>query len=50
MLKEPQGAKNLADALVKQDPETGQTTLNIPVPDKDTIVNIFSSIATLLNK
>lgn len=48
MLKQPEGAKNLADALVKEDPVTGKTSLNIPVPDKDTIVNLFSSIAALL--
>lgn len=48
MLKQPEGAKNLADALVKEDPDTGKATLNIPVPDKSTIVNLFSSIATLL--
>lgn len=50
MLKQPEGAKNLADALVKEDPVTGKASLNIPVPDKDTIVNLFSSIATLLKQ
>lgn len=48
MLKQPEGAKNLADALVKEDPTTGKSTLNIPVSDKNTIVNLFTSIATLL--
>lgn len=50
MLKEPEGAKNLADALVKEDPTTGKASLNIPVPDKDTIVSLFTSIATMLRK
>lgn len=50
MLKEPEGAKSLADALVKEDPATGKASLNIPVPDKDTIVSLFTSIATLLKK
>ncbi len=48
MLAQPEGARNLADALVKEDPDTGQASLNIPIPNKDTIVNLFTSIATLL--
>lgn len=48
MLKEPEGAKTLTDALVKEDPATGKTSLNIPVPDKKTIENLFTSLATLL--
>lgn len=48
MLKEPEGAQSLADALVKEDPATGKASLNIPVPNKETIVNLFSSIASML--
>ncbi|MCM1163230.1 MAG: hypothetical protein NC339_03140 [Muribaculaceae bacterium] len=48
ILKQPEGAKNLVEALVKEDPETGKASLNIPLPDKDTIVNLFSSIASML--
>lgn len=50
VLKEPDGAKTLADALVSEDPATGKASLNIPVPDKESIVNLFASIASLLKK
>lgn len=50
VLKTPEGPNALADALVKEDPATGQTTLDIPVPDKATVVNIFSAFASLLNR
>ena len=50
VLKTPEGPKALADALVKEDPDTGQTTLDIPVPDKATVVNIFAAFASLLNR
>ena len=50
MLRDPESTRALADALVKEDPETGQASLNIPVPDKSTVVNILSAFATLLNR
>lgn len=50
ILRQPEGAKNLADALVKEDAATGQTSINIPVPDKNTIINLFSAFATLINR
>ncbi|MCM1519485.1 MAG: SNF2-related protein [Lachnoclostridium sp.] len=49
-LRNPGAAQALADALVKEDPATGQSTLNIPVPDKNTVVNILSAFATILSK
>ena len=49
MLREPEGAKTLADALVKEDPETGKASINIPVADKESVVSIFSAFASLLN-
>ncbi len=49
-LRQPGAAEALAEALVKEDPETGQTTLNIPVPDKSTVVNIFAALSTILNR
>lgn len=50
ILRKPEGAAVVADALVKEDPTTGETTLNIPVPDKATVVNILSAFSMLLNK
>jgi len=50
VLREPDGAKAIADALVKEDPDTGKATLNIPVPDKSTVTNLLSALSTLLNK
>lgn len=50
ILRNPQGAGMIADALVKEDPATGETIINIPVPDKATVVNILSAFSTLLNK
>lgn len=50
VLRKPQSAQVLADVLVSEDPDTGQANLNIPVPDKSTVVNILSSLSALLNK
>ncbi len=50
VLREPDGAKAIADALVKEDPDTGKATLNIPVPDKSTVTTLLSALSTLLNR
>lgn len=50
ILRNPEGAEMIADALVKEDPATGETSLNIPVPDKTTVVSILSAFSMLLNK
>lgn len=50
ILRNPEGAGMIADALVKEDPATGETSLNIPVSDKATVVNILSAFSSLLNK
>lgn len=49
-LRNPESAAALADALVKEDPDTGQVTLNIPVPDKSTVVNILSAFSVFLGR
>lgn len=49
-LKDPESVQTFVDALVKEDPETGQTTLNIPVPDKNTVVTILSAFSTFLSR
>lgn len=50
VLREPEGAASLADALVREDPATGQASINIPVADKTTVVNILSAFSALLNR
>ena len=50
MLRSPESTAALVDAIVKEDPETGQTSLNIPVPDKSTVVNILSAFSAFLNR
>lgn len=50
ILKEPESAKALADVLVTENPDTGKATLNIPVPDKTTVVNILNVISVMLNR
>ena len=50
LLRSPESTTALVDAIVKEDPETGQTSLNIPVPDKSTVVNILSAFSAFLNR
>lgn len=50
MLRSPESTNALVDAIVKEDPDTGQTSLNIPVPDKSTVVNILSAFSAFLNR
>lgn len=50
LLRNPDSARAVADALVKEGPETGAATLNIPVPDKATVVNIFTALSAILSK
>ncbi len=50
MLRSPESTAALVDAIVKEDPETGQASLNIPVPNKSTIVNILSAFSAFLNR
>lgn len=50
LLRTPESTKALVDSIVKEDPETGQTSLNIPVPDKSTVVNILSAFSAFLNR
>lgn len=50
MLRSPESTSALVDAIVKEDPETGQTSINIPVPDKTTVINILSAFSALINR
>ena len=47
-LKNPDASKRLVDALVKEDPATGQASINIPVPDKESVLQFVSLLGKLL--
>ena len=46
-LNSPEATRQLVDSLVETDKQTGQTTLRIPVPNKETVQNILSAFAKL---
>lgn len=48
-LRSPEATARLVDTLVKTDPATGTSTLQIPVPDKETVASALSLFASLLN-
>ena len=48
-LSTPEGTAKLVDSIVKENKETGETTLNIPVPDKNTVSNMLNLFGKLLN-
>ena len=43
-LKSPEATAQLVDTLVETDAETGQTSLRIPVPDKQTVRNLLDIV------
>ena len=47
-LKDPDASKRLVDTLVKEDPATGQTSINIPVSDKKSVLQFVSLLGKLL--
>ncbi|MBR5394074.1 MAG: DEAD/DEAH box helicase [Bacteroidaceae bacterium] len=46
-LKSPEATEQLVNSLVETDAETGQTTLKIPVPDKQTVRNLLDIVGKL---
>lgn len=48
-LKSPEATKALVDTIVKTDPDTGKASINIPVPDKESVTQMFTLIAKLFN-
>ncbi len=48
MLSTPEKTVQLVNTIVKHDSATGQTSINIPVPDKSTVQAIFTGLAKLL--
>ena len=46
-LKSPEATAQLVDTLVETDAETGQTSLRIPVPDKQTVRHLLDIVGKL---
>jgi hypothetical protein len=46
-LKSPEATEKLVESLVETDAETGQTSLKIPVPDKQTVRNLLDIVRKL---
>ena len=49
-LKSPEATDRLLNNIVKTDHESGQTYLNIPIPDRDTVQQALSLLTKLLSK
>lgn len=47
-LASPEKTQVLIDTLVKEDKVTGKTSIEIPVPDKETVKNLFSMFSKLI--
>lgn len=41
-LKSPEATRRLAESLIEENKETGKTTLRIPVPDKESVINFLT--------
>ncbi len=50
VLSSPEATEQLVNSLVEEDKETGQTTLKIPVPDKESVTNILKLFGSMLGK
>ena len=46
-LKSPESTEELLNTIVKTDEKTGAATLNIPVPDKDSVRNVLGMLGRL---
>ncbi len=50
VLKSPEATKELVDNLVETDDTTGKTSIRIPVPDKETVQEVFTLFQKLFAK
>ena len=48
-LSSPEKTNALVDTLVKEDKETGRTSIEIPVPDKESVANLFRMFGKLMS-
>lgn len=49
-LQSPEATQQLVDSIVQTDAQTGETTLHIPVPSKDTVTSLLNLFGKLLAK
>lgn len=47
-LKSPEATARLVDSIVKEDPQTGQTSINIPISDKKTFLSLLGAIGKMI--
>ena len=47
-LKSPEATRRLAKSLIEENKETGKTTLRIPVPDKESVINFLTLAGSIL--
>ena len=48
-LKSPEKTAELVNTIVKHDEATGKTSINIPVPDKDSVQSLLTVLGKLLS-
>ena len=48
-LASPEKTAELVDTLVKEDKETGRTSIEIPVPDKESVTRMFQLFGKLMS-
>ena len=46
-LQSPEATKQLVDSIVKIDEKTGETSLHIPIPNKETLANVLGTLGKL---
>lgn len=49
-LKSPSATQRLVNQIVENNPETGETNIKIPVPNKETVVQMLGLIGKILSK
>lgn len=48
VLKDPDASRRMVDSIVKEDKQTGKTSLNIPIKDKETVMQFVNLLGKLL--
>ena len=49
-LESPEATREFVDSIVETNKETGETNLRIPVPDKESVVQVLGALAKLFTK
>ena len=49
-LQNPESSRKLVDSLVREDPATGKTSINIPVSNKDSVLQFITLLGNILKK